>query len=279
MPYAAVNDVRMYYQEEGHGEPLVLLLGALGVVDPAAPSGWGALLPDLTARYHTFSVEHRGHGRTNNPAARLSYARMAEDVAAFIERLEIAPAHVAGFSDGATVGLAIGMTRPELVRSLVCVGANYCLDDHVREALAFFDPAALERDHPQFAQMFAARHDPHHKPGYWRELVRQVRANVETELVWTEGDLRRIPVPTLVIAGEADLWDVGLTQTLAMQRSIPRAEMLILNHAGMDGWANHRVHFTRPEVVGPVMLDFLTRHAGPAVEARSAGELAATLAS
>lgn len=263
MPYAEVNDIRMYYEEEGEGAPLVLLHGGLGAVGPAIQSGWSALRPALAARFRTFSLEHRGHGRTDSPAGRLSYAQMADDVTRFIERQDLAPAHVAGVSTGGIVALALGLTRPDLLRSLVCVGANYCVDDHRRAGAEFIDAAALERDRPELAQAYAARHDPHHHPGYWRELVRQVRAYAEAEPAWSEDDLRRIPVPTLLVAGEAD-FIVGLERTLAMRRSIPRSELLILNHAGLDGIANHCVQHARADVVGPVMLDFLDRHAGTA---------------
>lgn len=270
MPYAEVNDIRMYYEEEGRGEPLVLLHGALGAVDPAVLSGWSALRPALSARYRTFSLEHRGHGRTDNPAGRLSYTQVAEDISAFVEQWGLAPVHVAGFSDGATLGLVLGMNRPALLRSLVCVGASFRLGDQLRDALGLFDAAALERDQPEFAAELARRHDPYHHPGYWRELVRQVRANAETELVWTEDELRNIPVPTLLVTGEADCFDTDLEQTLAMWRSIPQAELLILNHAGMDGMANHRVHYTRADIVGPVVLDFLARNGGPAASETAA---------
>jgi pimeloyl-ACP methyl ester carboxylesterase len=162
------------------------------------------------------------------------------------------------------VGLALGVTRPEVLRSLVCVGANYRVDDPTREALAFFDAEVLERDDPAFAAELARRHDAHHSPGYWRELVRQVRVMAEVGLALTEEDLRRISVPTLLIVGEADPFN-GLEQVLVMRRCIPLAEMLVLNHAGMEGMANHRVQFTRPDVVRRVMLDFLLRHGEPAV--------------
>lgn len=261
MPYAEVNDIRLYYEERGDGEPLLLLHGALGSLDPAVTSGWSPLLPAFSARYRTFSLEHRGHGRTNNPVGRLSYARIADDIAVFIKELNLAPAHLAGFSDGATFGLVLGMTRPELLRSLVCVGANYCIDDHLRQGMALFDAEMLARESPEFAAELARRHDPYSYPGYWRDLVRQVKENVETEMTWTEDDLRRIPVPTLLVMGEAD-FALSLEQMLSMRRSIPNSEMLILNHAEMDGLDNHRVQFTRADVVGPVMLDFLQRHAG-----------------
>jgi pimeloyl-ACP methyl ester carboxylesterase len=80
-------------------------------------------------------------------------------------------------------------------------------------------------------------------------------------MTWTEDDLRRIPIPTLLMMGEAD-FALSLEQMLEMRRSIPNSEMLILNHAGMDGLDNHRVQHTRADVVGTVMFDFLGRHAG-----------------
>jgi pimeloyl-ACP methyl ester carboxylesterase len=261
MPYAEVNDIRVYYEEQGEGEPLLLLHGALGAVDPAVTSGWFGMLPALSGRYRTISLETRGHGRTGNPAGTLSYAQLGEDVAAFIELLDRGPVHLAGFSDGATIGLILGMTRPELLRSLVAVGANYRIDDHLREGMAFFDADMLEREAPEFAGELARRHDASHHPGYWRELIRQIRENVETALTWTENDLRRIPTPTLLIMGEAD-FALSLEQMLEMRRSIPGSEMLILNHAGLDGLDNHRVQATRADIVGPVMLEFLARHAG-----------------
>jgi pimeloyl-ACP methyl ester carboxylesterase len=264
MPYAEVNDIRLYYEDEGQGEPLLLLHGALGAVDPAVSSSWGKLRPALAERYRTISLEHRGHGRSNNPAGQLAYGQLAQDVAAFIAQLALAPVHLAGASLGGEVGLALGVTRPEVLRSLVCVGANYRVDDPTREALAFFDAEVLERDDPAFAAELARRHDAHHSPGYWRELVRQVRVMAEVGLALTEEDLRRISVPTLLIVGEADPFN-GLEQALVMRRCFLHAEMLVLNHAGMEGMANHRVQFTRPDVVRRVMLDFLLRHGEPAV--------------
>jgi pimeloyl-ACP methyl ester carboxylesterase len=249
----------MYYEEQGAGTPLVLLHGGLGAVQPGARAGWSALLPMLTARFRTLSVEHRGHGRTDNPAGLLSYDLIADDIARFIERLDLAPVHLAGVSDGAIAGLSLARKHPELLRSLIAVGANYRVDEHVRDALAFFDPDVLERDSPDLARMLAARHDVHHHPGYWRDLTRAIRRMAEREPAWTESDLSLIMVPTLLIAGEKDFF-VDLDQTLAMRRAIPDSELLIINHGGLDGLANHLPQFSRPDVVGPVVVEFLDRH-------------------
>ncbi len=86
---------------------------------------------------------------------------------------------------------------------------------------------------------------------------------LDAEPNYTEADLRRIPTPTLLIAGETDPWG-DLDQMLAMRRSISDSEMLILNHAGMAALDNHVVQYSRADVVSPVVLDFLARHEGAA---------------
>jgi hypothetical protein len=63
----------------------------------------------------------------------------------------------------------------------------------------------------------------------------------------TKEDPRRIPVPTLLIAGEADYFN-GVKQARAMRRCIPQSGLPILNHAELDGMATRRVQYTRPAV-------------------------------
>jgi pimeloyl-ACP methyl ester carboxylesterase len=250
----------MCYEEQGQGEPLVLLHGGTGGIG-FRRSAWSILLPVLAKHYRVIQLEHRGHGRTDNPAGSLTYDQIASDVATFIEQRDLAPAHVAGVSDGGISALTLSLARPELVRSLVCVGVNYTNDEQCRAANAMFDAELLEQEYPDFAAVLAAFHDPHHHPGYWRELVGQIKANIAVNPAFTEDDLRRVQVPTLLIAGETDPW-ANLEQMLTMRRAIPRAEMLIVNQVGTDPIDNHCVQHTRPEVVGPVMLDFLRRHQG-----------------
>jgi pimeloyl-ACP methyl ester carboxylesterase len=158
------------------------------------------------------------------------------------------------------------MTRPDLLRSLVTVGAFYATDESVRATAQGLDSAAFERDEPEFAAALAESHDPHHAPGYWRELVRQVRGSIDDEPGYAEADLRRISVPTLLVVGEADDFDI-LEQTLTMRRTIPHSELLVLNEVPGE---NHLVQSSRADLVGPVILDFLQRHAGLGAPAASA---------
>jgi pimeloyl-ACP methyl ester carboxylesterase len=253
VPYAEVGDLTMYYEELGPDDaaPLVLLHGAGGTIDDPA-GGWAGLAPSFAEELRVILVEHRGHGRTPNPAGSMTFEQIGDDVAALVAQLGLGPVHVAGISDGGVVALDFAIRRPELTRSIVVLGANYCVHEGIRAYAASLDPDAIEQAAPEAAAAFAARHDRGKEPGFWKELLRQVVDNNTTNPTWTEDDLRRIACPTLLVAGENDPF-ATLDQLVTMKRAIPGAEWLIVNAAG------HPVHFEHPGIVGPRILDFLRR--------------------
>lgn len=254
MPYAELRDLRMYYEEHGvgTGPPVVLLHGAGGTVDDPV-GGWAALVPALAGRFRLVVVEHRGHGRTVNPTGFMTFDQMGDDLAALVGRLGLAPAHLAGISDGGVIALDTALRRPDLVRTLTTVGANYRVDAATLAAVDALDADAIEAAHPEEAARFAARHDAATHPGYWKDLIAQVKRNNATSPAWTPEDLRRVRCPTLLVAGEHDPF-ANTDQMVVMKREIPGAEWLIVNHAG------HAVHFEHPEIVGARVADFLARH-------------------
>jgi len=254
MPYAHVDDLQMYYEALGpsEGVPVVLLHGAGGTIDDPL-GGWAALAPLFAHDFRVVLVEHRGHGRTDNPAGFLAFEQMGDDIAELVDELGLAPAHIAGISDGGVVAIDCGLRRPEMTRSITAVGANYSVHDGIRAFASSLDPDALEQSAPAAAAEFARRHDQGKYIGYWKDLLRQIVANNTSKPSWTEDDLRRIRCPALLIAGENDPFATA-EQMAAMKRAIPGAEWLIVNHAG------HAVHYEFPEIVGPRILDFLERN-------------------
>ncbi len=258
MPFIAVNDITMYYEELGEGEPLLLLHGGFASIGDLWGS-WNSLALFFAGRYRVIQIEHRGHGRTDNPAGELTYAAIADDIAAFIAAHSLAPVHVAGMSDGGIVALHLGMTRPELLRTIVGVGVNYRNDDRVNAinaTLIHQDPDTVERDSLEWAADLAARHDRGKQPGAWKDLFRQLAANLAVNPAYTEDDLRTIPTPTFLLAGENDAYG-NPEQMVAMKRAIPNVEIMIVNRA------EHVVQATHPHIVGPAILDFLARYTSP----------------
>jgi pimeloyl-ACP methyl ester carboxylesterase len=114
MSTAAVNGVRLFYALTGiAGPPLALIHGAWG--DHAS---WDPVAPILAQRFRVLAYDRRGHSRSERPPGQGSVEEDVADLAALLEHLGLAPAHVAGVSFGGKIALRLAARRPDLVRSL-----------------------------------------------------------------------------------------------------------------------------------------------------------------
>jgi pimeloyl-ACP methyl ester carboxylesterase len=111
---ARVNGVGLYYELSGSGEPLVLVHGSWG-----DHHNWDPVVGSLARSYRVLVYDRRGHSRSERPAGQGSVFEDADDLAALIEELGLAPAHVAGNSFGAVITLRAATRRPEVFRSLI----------------------------------------------------------------------------------------------------------------------------------------------------------------
>ena len=113
---ALVNGVELHYIEKGSGAPVIFVHG--GLEDYRA---WADQVEAFSKRYHAVAYSRR----YNFPNARTALAddysasADAQDLAALIKQLGLAPAHVVGYSYGAYAALFLALGHPELVRSLV----------------------------------------------------------------------------------------------------------------------------------------------------------------
>ena len=255
MPYARIGELDMYYEEAGdaNAPPIVLLHGAGGTIDDPI-GGWAGLAPSFAERHRVVSVEHRGHGRTNNPDGYMTFEQIGEDIAGLVTQLGLGAVHIAGISDGGVVALDCALRHPKLTHTITVLGGNYTTSDDIRALAASMDPDAIEQAAPEAAAEFGRRHDQGKEPGAWKDLMRQIIDNNTKNPSWTVDDLRLISCPTLLVAGENDPF-ATLDQMATMKRSIPAAEWLIVNNSG------HPVHFEHPEIIGPRLLDFFERNA------------------
>jgi pimeloyl-ACP methyl ester carboxylesterase len=89
--------VPMWYDERGHGDPLVLLHPGGAGVDSRA---LGPVRESLVPHFRTSAPEQRAHGRTPDVEGPLSYQDMAQDTIMFIEQVIGRPVDLLGYSDG-----------------------------------------------------------------------------------------------------------------------------------------------------------------------------------
>jgi pimeloyl-ACP methyl ester carboxylesterase len=113
MPKVKVNDITMNYEQQGSGEPLVLI--PYLAADNAC---YAFQVPDYAKHFTCISVDPRGAGETDKPAGTYSTELFADDVAAFMQAIGVERAHVSGVSLGGVIGLWLAAKHPQRVKTL-----------------------------------------------------------------------------------------------------------------------------------------------------------------
>lgn len=120
MPIAKVNDISMYYEVHGHGEPLVLISGF-----SADHLSWLPTLDFFKQRYQVIIFDNRGAGRTDVPPGPYSVEQMADDVAALCAHLKITSANFVGNSMGGYILQSLAYHHPKLVKAAVICNSTF----------------------------------------------------------------------------------------------------------------------------------------------------------
>jgi pimeloyl-ACP methyl ester carboxylesterase len=87
--YVQIGGLRTWYEQEGSGEPLVLLHGGM-----ATNESWASQMPEFAARFRVIAPERRAHGHTPDLPGPLSYDVMAADTIGFLETVVGGSAHL-----------------------------------------------------------------------------------------------------------------------------------------------------------------------------------------
>jgi pimeloyl-ACP methyl ester carboxylesterase len=246
--YVEAGAVRTYYEVSGAGEPLILLHGGMCTVET-----FDAQARPLAERYRVYVPERRGHGRTADVDGPITYENMAADTIAFMEAVGIESAHLAGWSDGAIVGLLVAMQRPELVRKLVLIGQYVNLDGAREEGKALMEAFTVETFPPMFRQMYAAvsPDGPQHFTVIFEKLTPLWRGDPGIALA----DLADVTSPTLVLAGDDDV--LTIEHAAALAQALPDAQLAIVPGT------SHALPMEKPDLVNRLLLDFLAEQQVP----------------
>jgi pimeloyl-ACP methyl ester carboxylesterase len=273
MPDVTVNGVRLTYELQGEGEPIVLIQGA-GMPKEA----WliGGLAPALGARYRTVMFDNRGVGGSDAPAAPYSVSDMADDTAGLIERLGLAPCRLVGVSLGGFVAEHLAAESPGLVRAAALVASagppsaygrlwSEGLFEVVRQDMALptpkriadflsvaFTPAQLQDDVlvEAWIEQLSAR-PLWANPGRLGQVAAghawHNQSQNERVARWS-----KISAPLLVVAFEND---AGFPPSSGRQmtQAVPGAELAVIAGAGHGGLITHA------GAVSEVLLKFFAR--------------------
>ncbi len=203
-----VNGMQMYYETSGEGDPLVVLHGAYMNIETM-----GEIIPLLAQSRRVIAVEMQGHGRTTDIDRPITYPNLADDVAAFMDAIDVEKADVFGYSMGAAVGLQLAIRHPERVDRVALASIVYDFQGWHPDYRAFvpqivpelFVGTAMEDAYRELAA------DPEGFPA----LVDKLIALEHEPLAW-EADVAQLKTPILIIQGDADI--IEPEHTVAMFR-------------------------------------------------------------
>lgn len=116
MPNIQLPNIRLYYEEQGEGPPILCIHGTGGGV-----FGWVAAVPTLAGLGRVVCYDRRGHGKSERPEPYTSTTveEHVGDAAVLLEALSVTSAIVIGRSYGGSVAMFLAVRHPDLVRALV----------------------------------------------------------------------------------------------------------------------------------------------------------------
>jgi pimeloyl-ACP methyl ester carboxylesterase len=236
----AVDGAEIYYAVFGKGAPVILLHGGLGNSDH-----WSNQVPALAEHYEVIAIDSRGQGRSTRTRAPVTYEKMANDVLAVMDKLEVPRASLVGWSDGGEIALKIAIEHPDRVDHLFVFGTNYDSNGSKprgsRSSPTFSAYAAKSR--ADYIRMSRT-------PRQFDELVDWLLPIWRNPMGFTKDQLRTIQAPTLVADGDHDEVIV-LAQVQEMAQLIPHAQLAVLKDT------SHFALWQDPADFNKMLLDFL----------------------
>ncbi|HYY26482.1 MAG TPA: alpha/beta hydrolase [Chthoniobacterales bacterium] len=113
MPKIKANNITINYDQQGSGEPLILI--PYLAADYAC---YAFQVAEYAKHFTCFSIDLRGTGESDKPQGVYSSELFADDVAALMQAVGIPSAHISGLSLGAATGMWLAAKYPERVKSL-----------------------------------------------------------------------------------------------------------------------------------------------------------------
>jgi pimeloyl-ACP methyl ester carboxylesterase len=249
--YVSVRGSQIYYETLGKGEPVVLLHGGFGTNEDFASQ-----IPELAKHFKVVAFERPGHGHTADNGEPFHYSTMAEYTVGFIEALGLNGANLVGWSDGTIVALLVAISRPDLVKRLICISGNFDangLKSNIVDWIRTATPESFRKDASDFVRRYeeATPDGPAHYPTVFEKTMKMWLAEPKIG----KEELARITAPTLVMGGDRDM--IAPEHLLEEFKSIKGAQMCIIPGS------THMLLSEKPEDSNRAILEFLLQQEKP----------------
>ena len=265
MQKVTVGDIEMAYRVYGKGYPIVMIMGSSGTQDDWDPN----VIKRLAASYKVITFDNRGMGFSTAGTMEFTIPQFANDTAGFMSAINIARAHVLGWSMGTNIAEELVLGQPEKVDKLIlyaadCGGPQYVQPSvEVMQQLNDTSGNLIEKAQRMLPLLF---------PPEWFAIQENVSYVMKALSSSTEpmpeesvikqdqaintwsGTYDRLPgikSPTLLITGTEDVLTPPQNSLIMVDR-IPKAWLSQLRGGG------HGVQFQYPEQFANIVLNFLS---------------------
>jgi len=250
MPTITAKDgVKLYYEEQGSGTPVIFVHEFAGDI-----RSWEPQIRYFSRLYRCIAFNARGYPPSDVPGDpdKYSQAIARDDILAVLDGLGIETAHIVGISMGGFAALHFGLSYPERALSLVVAGCGYGAGEDSRKQFQRETAAVADAIEKQTMAVFGATYAlgptrvqfQNKDPKGWREFEKQLRDHssegsahtmrgvqrLRPSLYDLADELGELKVPTLIINGDED--DPCLDAGLFMKRTILSSALVLLPATG-----------------------------------------------
>ncbi len=243
---------RIYYEESGAGDPVLLLPGWGGSIEE-----FGPLREALTRSFRVIAADLPGSGKSGPQPREYTPTYFNDDAnvcIAMLEALGASPAHLVGFSDGGEYALLMAVLQPAIARSIVTWGAGGRLPDAPELTDAMYN--LIDSPIPpmqEFSQYMKSTYGEANSRVMTQSFAKSLRA-----IMGAGGDISRsragnISCPALLITGEHDMFAPPplVSETVG---AIPAGKFLEVKDA------SHPLHHERSDWLVATVTDWLGKH-------------------
>jgi pimeloyl-ACP methyl ester carboxylesterase len=230
MPKVKVDDINMYYEIHGEGEPLVFISGAGVSHEPIL-----AVIPMYVEQFKCILFDNRGIGKTDAPDIPYTTEMMADDLAGLLDVIGISKANISGTSMGGMIAQQFAIHYPERVNRLIlmCTTSGGPKSIPINELDSSDIDVIVSKcmtqqyiaENPEMVQNFKS---------WFPQGTSTVGMTHQGEAVMnhnTYESLSKITAPTLIIVGDSDEV-IPHENSKILASLIPNSELVILPNAG-----------------------------------------------
>ncbi len=200
MPYMKTEDLTMFYEDIGIGEPIIFIHGSLS----RGITSFAAQIQAFQNTNRCIYPDLRGHGETESTNFNWIPSQLADDIIMLMDKLGIEKAHIVGHSMGGDIAMYSAVNHTDRVKSVTLMCSSGLLNEDAGKLLMRYNPDTIDMErYSGFIENMKKEHYAAHK-GNWQNFLKQTIKNCMIYPDITNEDLQKITMPMMLIYGSND---------------------------------------------------------------------------